>query len=97
MFGLSTTTLIPTLASITLGDVVFVLFVLQSTPWEILSSGPIHSRVIIKEEWHVSRLPVLTCSCWISMVTSVAVPELLTSACFTCHKLMCNLCPPAEM
>lgn len=67
---------------------VIVLVVLQSTVARFLH---IRSRVVIEEEKHVSRLPELTCSCRITMVTHVSVEQLLTSACFTCHKLTGHL------
>lgn len=57
----------------------------------------INSRIMIQEEQCAFRLPELTCSCWIAMVTSVSVTQLLTSACFTCHKLICHLWPLAEI
>ncbi len=60
-------------------------------------SWHINSRIMIQEEQCAFRLPEQTCSCWIAMVTSVSVAQLLTRACFTCHKFICHLWPLAEI
>lgn len=60
------------------------------------SSWHIRRRIMIEEEQRVFGLPELTSLCLIAMVTSVSVTRLLTSACLTCHKLICHLCPPPD-
>lgn len=69
---------------------VIVLVVLQSTVRQFFSRWHIYSRVIPGfQSWHVHF--------GLTMVTSISGAQLLTSACFTCHKLICHLWPLAEI